>query len=140
MIETGNHGCGFPDLAVIVLLPCATRNHGLRAAVMPNARTVLDLLARLICTRKPGRVANIFSDIGRPAVLVWPSAGTTPSHDGKRMQALFIGQTYIDVTFITDHMPVGDEKHVARRLCRVVRRQRGDRGVLLRQARHRSRT
>src|SRR5215475_4531680 len=24
------------------------------------------------------------------------------------MQALFIGQTYIDVTFITDHMPVGD--------------------------------
>src|SRR6266705_7076021 len=32
---------------------------------------------------------------------------------GKRMQALFIGQTYIDVTFITDHMPTGDEKHVA---------------------------
>src|SRR5499426_3341506 len=29
------------------------------------------------------------------------------------MQALFIGQTYIDVTFITDHLPVGDEKHVA---------------------------
>lgn len=29
------------------------------------------------------------------------------------MQALFIGQTYIDVTFLTDHMPVGDEKHVA---------------------------
>jgi hypothetical protein len=25
------------------------------------------------------------------------------------MQALFIGQTYIDVTFITDHMPTGDE-------------------------------
>jgi len=41
-------------------------------------------------------------------------AGTTPkAHDGKRMQALFIGQTYIDVTFITDHMPTGDEKHVA---------------------------
>src|SRR5947208_14628516 len=35
------------------------------------------------------------------------------SHDGKRMQALFIGQTYNDVTFITDHVPVGDEKHVA---------------------------
>jgi hypothetical protein len=35
------------------------------------------------------------------------------THDGKRMQALFIGQTYIDVTFITDHMPTGDEKHVA---------------------------
>src|SRR3978361_1480903 len=29
------------------------------------------------------------------------------------MQTLFIGQTYIDVTFITDHMPTGDEKHVA---------------------------
>jgi sugar/nucleoside kinase (ribokinase family) len=29
------------------------------------------------------------------------------------MKALFIGQTYIDVTFLTDRMPVGDEKHVA---------------------------
>jgi sugar/nucleoside kinase (ribokinase family) len=29
------------------------------------------------------------------------------------MQALFIGQTYIDVTFLTDHMPQGDEKSVA---------------------------
>ncbi len=29
------------------------------------------------------------------------------------MQALFIGQAYIDVTFITDHLPTGDEKHVA---------------------------
>src|ERR1043165_411349 len=29
------------------------------------------------------------------------------------MQALFIGQTSIDVTIITDHMPTGDEKHVA---------------------------
>jgi sugar/nucleoside kinase (ribokinase family) len=29
------------------------------------------------------------------------------------MQALFIGQTYIDVTFVTDHIPVGDEKNVA---------------------------
>jgi integrase/recombinase XerD len=27
------------------------------------------------------------------------------------MQALFIGQTYIDVTFLTDRMPSGDEKH-----------------------------
>ena len=43
-----------------------------------------------------------------------PPAGTTLSHDGTRMQALFIGQTYIDVTFITDHMPTGDEKHVAK--------------------------
>ena len=29
------------------------------------------------------------------------------------MEALFIGQTYIDVTFLTDTLPVGDEKHVA---------------------------
>jgi sugar/nucleoside kinase (ribokinase family) len=29
------------------------------------------------------------------------------------MQAFFIGQTYIDVTFLTDRMPTGDEKHVA---------------------------
>ena len=29
------------------------------------------------------------------------------------MQALFIGQTYIDVTFLTDHIPTGDEKTVA---------------------------
>jgi sugar/nucleoside kinase (ribokinase family) len=29
------------------------------------------------------------------------------------MQALFIGQTYIDVTFLTDRMLTGDEKHVA---------------------------
>jgi sugar/nucleoside kinase (ribokinase family) len=29
------------------------------------------------------------------------------------MQALFIGQTYIDVTVLTDHLPTGDEKHVA---------------------------
>src|SRR3974390_2723669 len=29
------------------------------------------------------------------------------------MGALFIGQAYIDVTFLTDRMPTGDEKHVA---------------------------
>ena len=29
------------------------------------------------------------------------------------MQALFIGQSYIDVTFVTDHIPEGDEKGVA---------------------------
>ena len=29
------------------------------------------------------------------------------------MEALFIGQTYIDVTFLTDRLPTGDEKHVA---------------------------
>jgi sulfofructose kinase len=30
------------------------------------------------------------------------------------MEALFIGQTYIDVTFVTDHIPTGDDKDVAR--------------------------
>ncbi len=30
------------------------------------------------------------------------------------MQALFIGQTYIDITFLTDQIPTGDEKTVAR--------------------------
>ena len=30
------------------------------------------------------------------------------------MEVLFIGQTYIDVTFLTDRIPVGDEKDVAR--------------------------
>jgi len=30
------------------------------------------------------------------------------------MQTLFIGHTYIDVTFLTDRMPTGDEKHVAK--------------------------
>jgi sulfofructose kinase len=30
------------------------------------------------------------------------------------MQALFIGQSYIDITFLTDEMPTGDEKAVAR--------------------------
>jgi sugar/nucleoside kinase (ribokinase family) len=29
------------------------------------------------------------------------------------MQPPFIGQTYIDVTFLTDRLPTGDEKHVA---------------------------
>jgi sugar/nucleoside kinase (ribokinase family) len=29
------------------------------------------------------------------------------------MQAFFIGQAYIDVTFLTDRMPTGDEKYVA---------------------------
>lgn len=30
------------------------------------------------------------------------------------MQALFIGHTYIDVTFLTDRMPTGDDKLVAK--------------------------
>jgi sugar/nucleoside kinase (ribokinase family) len=29
------------------------------------------------------------------------------------VHALFIGQTYIDITFLTDRLPTGDEKHVA---------------------------
>jgi hypothetical protein len=29
------------------------------------------------------------------------------------MEALFIGQTYIDVTFVIGQMPTGDEKEVA---------------------------
>jgi sugar/nucleoside kinase (ribokinase family) len=29
------------------------------------------------------------------------------------MKALFIGQAYIDVTFLTDHLPTGDEKTIA---------------------------
>jgi sugar/nucleoside kinase (ribokinase family) len=36
-----------------------------------------------------------------------------PPAPGDIMQALFIGQTYIDVTFLADHMPQGDEKSVA---------------------------
>src|SRR3954462_3243206 len=31
-----------------------------------------------------------------------------------QMKALFIGQSYIDITFLTDHLPIGDEKMVAR--------------------------
>src|SRR5436305_8349606 len=30
------------------------------------------------------------------------------------MEALFVGQTYIDVTFIADRIPIGDDKDVAR--------------------------
>ena len=30
------------------------------------------------------------------------------------MEALFVGHTYIDVTFLTDHIPVDDEKNVAK--------------------------
>jgi hypothetical protein len=28
------------------------------------------------------------------------------------MHALFVGHTYINVTFLTDNIPIGDEKHV----------------------------
>jgi sugar/nucleoside kinase (ribokinase family) len=56
----------------------------------------------------------ILAELPPKPVLVWGAAGTTHQRmTDKFMQALFIGQTYIDVTFITDHMPTGDEKHVA---------------------------
>src|ERR1700704_6177931 len=42
-----------------------------------------------------------------------PAWGASPDRSRDPMQALFIGQTYIDVTFLTDRLPVGDEKHVA---------------------------
>src|SRR6266481_4822302 len=49
--------------------------------------------------------------VARNARVVAPvrkaKQGETP------VQALFIGQTYIDVTFLTDRLPTGDEKHVA---------------------------
>src|SRR4029450_4273780 len=34
--------------------------------------------------------------------------------DRQEMKALFIGQSYIDITFLTDEFPTGDEKTVAR--------------------------
>src|SRR4051812_49554910 len=36
------------------------------------------------------------------------------SRAGSRMDALFIGQAYIDVTFLADELPTGDDKAVAR--------------------------
>jgi sugar/nucleoside kinase (ribokinase family) len=54
------------------------------------------------------RLRHVAAIAGRhypPIILV--TAGKTSVH------ALFIGQTYIDVTFLTDRLPVGDEKHVA---------------------------
>src|SRR5260370_41098381 len=61
-----------------------------------------------------GGIANKFCKCpAKSGANVSTPAGITLSHDGKIMKALFIGQTYIDVTFITDHMPTGDEKHVA---------------------------
>jgi sugar/nucleoside kinase (ribokinase family) len=41
------------------------------------------------------------------------AAGGRNHSDRGLMQALFIGHTYIDVTFLTDRLPIGDEKHVA---------------------------
>ena len=46
-------------------------------------------------------------------MLFWQRRGRDHPMTDNLMQALFIGQTYIDVTFITDHIPTGDDKHVA---------------------------
>ena len=43
--------------------------------------------------------------------MVWLGSQAIAEH---RVQALFIGQTYIDITFLTDEIPSGDEKTVAR--------------------------
>src|SRR5437764_15101418 len=45
-----------------------------------------------------------------------PDTPLAPPNSNRRiaMQALFIGQSYIDITFLTDEMPTGDEKTVAR--------------------------
>src|SRR5690349_1366409 len=47
----------------------------------------------------------------------YAKGAATNAHGGvgadKSMQALFIGQTYIGVTFLADHFPTGDEKAVA---------------------------
>src|SRR5581483_9647178 len=57
---------------------------------------------------------NFSVDPPRPLAKLRRRGRNTPSNETEMpMQALFIGQTYIDVTFITDHMPTGDEKHVA---------------------------
>jgi hypothetical protein len=44
--------------------------------------------------------------------------GRSPRHFSARCQPeasfmLFIGHTYVDVTFLKDHIPIGDEKRVA---------------------------
>jgi sugar/nucleoside kinase (ribokinase family) len=43
-----------------------------------------------------------------------PEAARVPTLCVAAMQALFIGQSYIDVTFLADELPTGDEKAVAR--------------------------
>jgi len=46
--------------------------------------------------------------------MIHPIKGFFPYLDQRdAMEALFIGQTYIDVTFLTDHIPSGDDKTVA---------------------------
>src|SRR5438874_10900408 len=45
-----------------------------------------------------------------------PDTPLAPPNSNRRiaMQALFIGQAYIDITFLADELPTGDEKTVAR--------------------------
>jgi hypothetical protein len=52
------------------------------------------------------------------------------------MEALFIGQTYIDVTFLTDRIPDGRREDRRTGLCGQLRRQCRIGSLLLRQARH----
>lgn len=65
--------------------------------------------------RQPSTKLEDFPEDLRPA----PSSSKT-SHgihsqgDVEVMQALFVGQTYIDVTFLADELPTGDDKTVAR--------------------------
>jgi len=51
------------------------------------------------------------------------------------MKALFIGQSYIDITFMVDEIPSGDDKTVARDYA-VSFGQCGHGCVLLREVRH----
>ena len=55
------------------------------------------------------------------------------------MHALFVGQTYIDVTFLADELPTGDEKTVARDYAISFGGNAVTAGLRLRQARHRAR-
>ena len=66
MIETGNHGFGLLESAVIVLL---LTNPGTAACHRPLCRIPERPGTSIISTCKPSRVANNFSDIGRSAVL-----------------------------------------------------------------------
>ena len=54
------------------------------------------------------------------------------------MQALFIGQSYIDVTFLTDRLPTGDDKHVASDYAVSFGGNAVNSGFLLRKAFYRS--
>jgi sugar/nucleoside kinase (ribokinase family) len=74
-----------------------------RAPTMPGERPDLKGLWHDFCDEFRRTGANLLAPGPHP-IIAWTDI---------LMQALFIGQTYIDVTFITDHLPTGDEKHVA---------------------------